>query len=120
MKQKFFDLARKISSKSDHHRYKIGCVIVRKNNIVGIGFNQLKTHPKSPHKFSTIHAEFSALLGADPADLIGSEIYVYRQTRNGLPAIAKPCPSCTKMLQNIGIKKVYYTINEGYDGYENN
>lgn len=109
MKMKFFELAKKLASKSDHSQHRLGCVISKKNRIVSIGWNKLKTHSKSPHKFKSIHAEFSAILGIDPEELKGSDIYIYRQRRNGVPANSFPCESCFNMLQSICVKNIYYT-----------
>ena len=49
------------------------------------------------------------------------EIYVYRETKGGRKALAKPCAACTKALRDLGIKKVCYTTNDGYceERYEN-
>jgi len=113
---RYFELAKKLSRKSDHHRHKLGCVIVNRNKIVGVGWNLLKTHPSSRNKYRTIHAELAAILGIDPADLHGSSVYVFRESTHGL-ALAKPCPTCNKMLQDCGVREVIYTTNEGYDTY---
>ena len=115
---KYFDLAKRLSLKSDHCRYCIGCVIVKKSKVVGVGYNQLKTHPKSPHDYNTIHAEFSAILGVPVADLKGATVYVYRENKKGELALAKPCKHCQKMLEGCGVKTVYYTVDKGIDYYE--
>lgn len=117
MKLRYFDLAKKLAVKSDHAKYQLGCVIVSKNKVLSLGFNQLKTHSKSPHKWKTLHAEIDALLGNSFEDLKGCEAYVYRQTKDGCRAMAKPCPVCELALKKAGIKKVYFTVDNelGYD-----
>lgn len=112
MKQKFFELARKLSYKSSHRQHRLGCVIVKKNQIIGLGFNQIKTHPKSIHKYNMLHAEISALIGIGRADLKGCVAYVYRENRYNKPSNARPCEACMQALTLSGIKKVYYS----YDG----
>lgn len=114
MKSKFFKLAKKLSEKSDHHSHHLGCVIVNKNSVISVGFNQLKTHSKSPHKYKMLHAEISALLGNTYRELKGCTAYIYREHRSGEKALAKPCPSCEIALKEAGIKKVCYTTEEGY------
>lgn len=109
MKQRFFELARTVSEKSEHPQHKIGAVVVQKNRAVSIGFNQLKTHSKSLHEWKSIHAEFHAILGVPKRDLEGATIYVYREHKTGQPAMSRPCPSCLKTLRLAGIKKVCYT-----------
>lgn len=115
--KKYFELAKRLSRKSDHHKFKLGCVIVNGRQIVGLGYNQLKSHTKSPHVWKRVHSEFHAILGVLPADLKGAEVYVYRETKNGDPAIAKPCPVCEKMLCDCGIRHVYFSIKGGFDRY---
>lgn len=118
MKLKYFELAKRLSEKSDHHTHHIGCVIVKKNVILGLGFNQMKSHPKSPHDWKMIHAELHAVLGLLPYELKGAEMYVYREHKNGTLAIAKPCSSCQKLIRTCGIKTVYYTDEGGYSSYD--
>jgi dCMP deaminase len=116
VKVKFFKLAQRLSLNSSHHTHKIGAVISKKNRIISLGFNQLKTSPNSPHPFKTLHAEVDALLGNSYQDLKGCVIYVYRETKDGLPANSKPCPTCEFALKRAGIKKVYYSLpnEQGY------
>lgn len=120
MKHRHFELAKKLSKKSDHPKFQMGCVIVSKNRIVGVGFNQMKTHTKSTHAFKTLHAEISALIGNTYEDLRNCSIYVYRETKDGKPAMAKPCPTCELALREAGIKNVYYSIDneQGFDYFK--
>jgi deoxycytidylate deaminase len=113
---KFFSLARRLAQKSTHPRQKLGCIIVNGKTIVGFGYNQLKSHPRSPTKWKTIHAEFHAILGVSPSELIGSTAYVYRETVNGKIGLAKPCSCCQKMLSDCGVRNIFYTTDEG--GYK--
>lgn len=113
MKQEhFLALARIISKKSDHHTHKMGAVLVKRNKVISVGFNKMKTHTKSNHPFKMIHAEFDAILGCSQEDLDGSDLYVFREYKNGELACAKPCPHCQKLIELSGIENVFYT-NEG-------
>jgi len=115
---KHFNLAKRLAKKSNHPRYQMSCVIVKGNTIISTGYNQLKTHPKSPHKWNMIHAEFAAVLGTPAAQLRGSTVYVYRELKNGESALAKPCKSCMKMLSDCEISRVFYSTANGYDSIE--
>jgi len=115
---KYFELAKRLSLKSDHYQFKIGSVLVKKNRIISTGFNSLKTHPRSPHKYKSVHSEFMCVLGISAYDLAGATIYVYRETKDGNKAMAKPCKYCDRMLEQCGVKTVYYTVKEGIDSYE--
>ena len=106
---KFLDLAKQVSQKSDHHTHKLGCVIARGNKVLGSGFNALKTHPRSPHPFRSIHAEFMATLNAG-YDIKGATAYIFRQQKDGTWATARPCEFCWRFLMDCGIKKVIYSF----------
>jgi tRNA(Arg) A34 adenosine deaminase TadA len=110
-KQKFFDLAARISRKSPSIP-KLGCVIVKKNAVLSAGFNNKnKTHTRSNHPFKTLHSEIHALLGLDFKDTQGAVAYVYREIADGTPAMSRPCPSCMMALKIAGIKRVFYTTD---------
>lgn len=118
MKLKFFDLAKKLSNKSDYC-HKLGAVVVKKNKVLGIGFNKPhKTSPRSLHPFQKIHAELDAILDCNRDDVKGSTIYVYREFKDGTLANSKPCQYCEIMLKRAGIKKVCYTDNGEYKELE--
>lgn len=110
---KFLTLAKQVSRKSDHHTHKMGCVIAKGSKILGCGFNVLKTHPKSPHKHKSIHAEFMAALNAG-YDIEGATAYVFRQQKDGTLAMARPCESCWRFLMDCGIKKVVYSFEGSF------
>lgn len=113
MRPKMFDLARKISLKSTS-KFKLGCVIARRNNVLAVGINDMcKTHPKAPHPFKMLHAEIDAILGLTREETEGAVAYVYRSNKDGLPVNAKPCVYCQAALKRAGIKFAYYTHEEG-------
>lgn len=108
-KKKYFALAALVSRQSTCWP-KLGCVIVKKNRVVGMGCNNTrKTHPKANTPFKTIHAEFQAMLGVNPEDLKGATVFVYREDAFGKPIISAPCEFCQKALAMAGIKKVFNT-----------
>lgn len=114
MKMKFFNLAKKLSYKSDYYAHRLGAVVTRGNEILGIGFNKKKTHPLSETRFNNIHAELSAILNSGEEDLSGCSIYVYRETKHGTLAMARPCEHCMKLLRQVNISKIYYSTETGY------
>jgi deoxycytidylate deaminase len=117
MKLKYFELARKLSKLSEHH-HQIGAVIVRKNRVLGVGFNKpRKTHTKSNNAYRTVHAELAAILAAQE-DLTGTVVYVYREFKDGSPNLAKPCKYCQLLIKQAGIKRVFYTANRTFEEYE--
>ena len=113
MNIKFFKICEKLSYKSNHSQHRLGCVIVKKNRIVGLGFNSNKTSPHSPDKFKTIHAEWDATCGVSLKDLKGSTAYILRIRKDGSYGIAKPCESCLSILKHCGVEQVCYTTQVG-------
>ena len=118
---KFFDVAKSVAKTSEYPRIKIGCCIVKRNKILAVGVNLLKSHPvqKRFNKYrgidtnrihNNIHAELDAVIKvANKEDLCGSDIYLYREDMFGVKKISKPCPACTRILKLYGIKNIYYT-----------
>lgn len=111
---RFEKLLNKLTNYSIHHSHKISCVIARGNKIVGVGVNKIKTHPRSNHPWSMIHAELDAILGCNKEDLNGADIYIYRQNKNGKLACSKPCTYCHELILLSGIKRVIYTFEGSY------
>lgn len=98
------------------HRFRVGAVIYLRDYRMGWGHNEhLKTHTKSPHPFKSIHAEFDALLHAVSTCGVGSlmdrgvSIYVHRLKLDHSSGIAKPCEWCQKMLDQAGIRNIYWS-----------
>jgi deoxycytidylate deaminase len=118
MKQKYFDIAKRLAKKSNYH-HQIGAVVVKNNRPIGFGFNDTKkTHPRAPTPYRTKHAEFDAVLGLSYDELNGAEIYVYRETKDGKPAMSKPCEHCQEMLKLAKICKMNYTSDKDYQSEE--
>lgn len=107
----YFRIAKRTALQSEY-RIQMGAVLVDKRPIC-TGFNKLKSHPKfanpAKHIKISIHAEIDCLLKAKK-DVRGTEIYVYREYRNGIPAMARPCPNCIQELKRAGIRKIFYSI----------
>lgn len=108
----FFQLAQNVSQNSNH-KIKIGCVIALHGKPVSVGWNVVKTHPiyTANSMRQSIHAEIKAAISAQ-CNLSGSIAYVYREYKNGQPALARPCLLCYNVLSEAGIKTIYYTINK--------
>lgn len=127
-----FKIARECSFNSDYSgcaHARVGCVIVYKGTILAKGFNSDKTHTSQAHynKWrykeegntylpSKIHSEIMALQKIQYLDIDFSKvhIYVYRETKAGKLALAKPCESCRAALKNFSIVNIHYTTPDGY------
>lgn len=98
-----------------------GAVLVRGGSILACGINKPKRNVfvdiHAVHDKATIHAECDVILQArNRTNLRGSTIYVARLLKfDGSIAMSRPCPSCIRICAKYGIKKVYYTTEEGFD-----
>lgn len=125
---RYFEMAKKASEFSDFQMHHLGCVVVYKNYILSIGFNTNRTHPiqmqynryrnfNNPENVKhKLHAEIAGLLKIRDLDIDWSkvEIYIYRENKNGKPALAYPCVGCINYIRELGIKKLYYTGDGEY------
>lgn len=101
-----------------------------KNHILSVGYNTNKTHPiqkkynkyrdmeydKGNEPIPALHAEMMCLLGLKDIDIDYSKVklYVYREDNNGNTANCRPCPACMELIDRLGIKKIFYTTENGY------
>ena len=101
-------------------RFLHAAVLVRGGSILSKGFNKPKRNmlvdKYKHHKGCNIHAEVSAILNVrKKINLLGSKIYVARKKKlDGLSGNSRPCISCQAILKRYGIKKVYYTLEDGF------
>jgi deoxycytidylate deaminase len=107
---RLMDIARKVSKTGDY-KFRHGTVIAKGSRILGFGVNSTKTHPKSCSRFKTIHSEHQALINAGLNEIEGAIAFVYRETKDGNPAMSKPCSSCETLLKQAGIKRVYFSLD---------
>jgi deoxycytidylate deaminase len=92
---------------------RMAAVIKDRKRLVSIGLNTFKTHPLQA-KFGKmdeciyLHAEIAAFVNAR-CDVTGMTLYVARVTRDGKPALAKPCSGCQRAIVQFGFGKVEWT-----------
>ena len=121
----FFNAARAVSELSDH-KHKLGCVVVLGHRIVSSGHNsKTKCHKLQAmldkevfgdESFGPLHAEVDALLPLIKRriNLSRASIYIYREHKDGTLALAHPCSRCMRLIKQCGVKRIYYTTNDGY------
>jgi len=103
------------ASRTSSHKFKHSCGLVdSKGNILSIGVNSKKTHPRLGSKppYLTLHSEGAAIYDClkkriDPFGLVA---FVCRVDQYGNPINSKPCKFCINHFKTFGIYKIYYTI----------
>ena len=124
---KYFYKAKQIAKISDYHKIHIGCVAVYQGQIIGLGCNCNKTHPRQKyynHKFRVdddtllpkLHAEINCINSIRHFNINYSKVklYIYRIRKDRPMGMCRPCPSCLAAIKDIGIKHIYYTTDDGF------
>lgn len=120
----YFDTAKEFSKYSNHDKYSLGAVIVKDGKILSSGFNNKKSHPlqkkynkfrgfKNDHLNHFLHAEIHALSKVQDKNLSGSQIFVYRNMKDGNNGMSRPCKGCMQAIKDFGITDVYYSTENG-------
>jgi dCMP deaminase len=126
MKQKFIDAHMKVaetySQLSSAKRLQVGCVIVKKDTIIGIGYNGMPTGWTNECEEEVVVAEVEG----NPSRVITeprTKAEVLHAETNALAKIARstnssegaslfvthaPCIHCAKLIHQSGINSVYY------------
>lgn len=119
-----FGAAKAVSELSDH-KIRVGCVVTMGSRIVSSGHNsQSKCHGLQVRldkemfgceSHGALHAEVDALLPLirKGVDLSNAALYVYREHKNGIMACARPCARCEKLIRSTGLKRIFYTVENG-------
>ena len=102
----FMKAATLASIRSPCERLKVGCVLVKNNRLLRMGYNgflvgcEQKYIVRDGHEQATIHAEINAITDAAKRGASIDDCVAY--------VTHYPCLNCYKALASSGIKKVYY------------
>jgi deoxycytidylate deaminase len=109
---KFAKLALQLADLDNGMHYSLCAIIIKKNRVLSVGYNQSKTHSISKDTVvQMIHAEMHAILKCQGGALKGAEMIVARARADRKAGLAKPCSVCQGILRRCGIKRVLYTTN---------
>ena len=114
---RYFNAARKASMFSSSEEYRHGAVLVKGSAIINISPNKnnfcsFGTRFRTEQAgIATLHAELGCILGIDRSITDGARVYVCRVGKNGDFRLSKPCPMCTAAMTHVGIKRVYWTLD---------
>ena len=126
--QSFFRAADAVASLSNHNQSKLGCVLVDKHRIVSSGHNSSTRCSPLQKQMDTarfgfpdqhrgpVHAETACLLPLirQGYDMSRSDLYIIRRHRNGSLALSRPCPGCMSLLRANGVRRVFFSVEDGY------
>lgn len=102
----FMKTAELASVRSPCERLQVGCVIVRDNRLISMGYNGFLSGTnhtsivRDGHEQATIHAEVNAVTDAAKrgVSIDGSVAYITHY----------PCVNCYKALASSGVKTIFY------------
>jgi dCMP deaminase len=103
----FMDMAEVAARQSRANRLKVGCIVVRDNRILSVGYNG--TPPGLDNKCEgedgltkreVIHAEMNAIYKMARDGEAGKDAVMF--------ITHAPCFECSKAILSVGIKRVYY------------
>ena len=105
----FLKAATLASIRSPCDRLKVGCVIVKNNRLISMGYNGFlagtdhRSIIRWGHEQATIHAEINAITDAAKrgVSIDDAEAYITHY----------PCINCFKALASSGVKKIYYQVD---------
>jgi deoxycytidylate deaminase len=115
-----------IYSTEPYPRVKIVSFLVYKGKIVSWGVNSNKTNPIQYHYrmktdnarnknyvYDKIHSEIDCMNRLRSfSNFDKAELVIISKKKDGHFRLAKPCPICRTMIQEFGIKNIYYTTYE--------
>ena len=105
----FMKAATLASIRSPCERLKVGCVLVKNNRLISMGYNGFlagtdhRSIIRWGHEQATIHAEINAITDAAKrgVSIDDAEAYITHY----------PCINCFKALASSGVKKIYYQVD---------
>lgn len=101
-------------------RCKHAAFLVEKGKVISIGVNKEKSHPiqKQFSRFPNmtyLHAEIDCLKSIENFDINKTTLYILRLDNNGNYAMSAPCIGCQRFLQQMQVKRIVYSINNGIE-----
>lgn len=124
------DLAQRISENSLATRLKVGSVIVKKNNIISVGWNgTISGWPSNEPEYEDVvndNGVFRVVTRTKPETIHSEMNSILKLAKGNISAKGavlfcshSPCLNCSKLIAGVGIKKVYYRhLYRNNDGLE--
>ena len=104
---------------SEYGKFRHGAVLVKHGAVLSAGLNKDKScsfgerfRPKDLGE-ATLHAELAAILNVPRKQTENADVYVVRVGALGDLRSSKPCPMCQATLRFVGVKRVFYSCDDG-------
>ncbi len=115
--QKLIEIARASKPIFQQLRAYHVAAIFKKNELISVGWNTRKTHPKTinfyPFSHKATHAEALAIIRGQLEDYSGHDLMVLRVNNNGEIDYSKPCQYCNKFIEWLGFDNIFYSGHNG-------
>jgi deoxycytidylate deaminase len=102
--------------------HKLAAAIISHNKILGRAYCNIPKNRPYIKQEGTIHAEVNAIIHwvkNNPKRKSRVDIVVIRVNKYGIRCNARPCYNCLLTMKQIGIRRVYYSVNAIDIIYEN-
>jgi len=114
---RYIELAINMANQSDYKTFRHGAVLVKSGRILNCSYNKkdynsLAAKFKLEPKFASLHAEIGTILGMSKQITNNGTIVVVRIDKNNKLKLSKPCNMCARCLKFVGIKKVFFSIDD--------
>ncbi len=130
----YIDIAKQVAQRSTCFRVKIGAVIINDDQVIATGYvgaprktrdclereNCLRNELKIPHGqryelCRSVHGEQNAIINAARAgvSLLGGDMFIYAEDKEGNLINALPCFICKKMMINAGLGRAVCSTKNG-------
>lgn len=104
---------------SEYGKFKHGAVLVKHGAVMSAGLNKDKPcsfgerfRPRDLGE-ATIHAELSAILNVPRKQTENADVYVVRVGARNDVRNSRPCPMCQAALRFVGVKRIFYSGEDG-------
>ena len=117
--RRYIQLAQNMALNSVYGKIRHGAVLIKGGSVISSAYNKDKFSSfgerfrQQDCGHATHHAELSCVSGVKREKTAGSSIFVVRLNKVGELRLSKPCPMCHDVLKFTGVKKVYYSTNDG-------
>lgn len=107
---RYLEIAIELAKQNPQPKWKLASVGTKGGSVLGVGINTFEQNPSPPGTIPWYnlgrHAETNCLRSCGK---VPRTLYVARVNKKLIPALALPCEKCYGVLQEVGVKTVYFT-----------